>query len=152
MISAIDKTLITFFKRIANPFARFGIFLVFFWFGILKVIGVSPATPLVQHLFERTISFMPFDTFLILFGLFEMVIGVLFLIKGLERMVMPLLAIHMVTTAMPLFLLPQETWSGFLIPTLEGQYILKNVLIIALAIGIAAQLTPLSDKRSRLTK
>jgi hypothetical protein len=35
------------------------------------------------------------------------------------------------------------TWSGFLVPTLEGQYIIKNLVVIAAAIGIAAQLYPL---------
>ena len=51
---------------------------------------------------------------------------------------MPLLFIHMVTTAGPLFFLPRETWSGFLVPTLEGQYIINNVMIIAVAIATAA--------------
>ncbi len=40
------------------PMARFALFVVFFWFGWLKVIGLSPASGLVQHLFEQTISFI----------------------------------------------------------------------------------------------
>jgi hypothetical protein len=130
------------------PAARVGLFIVFFWFGALKVLGLSPATPLVQALFEHTISFMNFPTFLVLFGLFECLIGLLFLIKGYERVVIPLLFIHMVTTFMPLILLPSETWSGFLVPTLEGQYIIKNLVIIAAAIGIASHLHPLHRKAS----
>ena len=121
------------------PFARFSLFVIFFWFGALKVVGQSPATPLVQHLFSQTISFMDFGTFLILFGLFECLIGVLFLIKGREKWALSLLAIHMITTAGPLVLLPQETWSGFLVPTLEGQYIIKNLAIISAAIGLILQ-------------
>ena len=140
---SFDLKIIHFFRRISMPVARFGLFVVFFWFGILKVVGLSPATPLVQTLFEHTISFMSFPTFLILFGLFECLIGILFLIKGCERVVIPLLFVHMVTTFMPLLLLPTETWSGFLVPTLEGQYIIKNLVIIATAIGIAAHLHPL---------
>lgn len=124
------------------PVARIGLFVVFFWFGALKVVGLSPASGLVQQLFAETIPFISFDAFLIGFGVFECIIGVLFLIKGFERVVMPLLLVHMVTTFLPLFYLPQETWSGFLVPTLEGQYIIKNLVIIALAIGIAAHLHP----------
>ena len=124
--------------------ARFGLFVVFFWFGALKVIGLSPASSLVQNLFEQTISFMSFTTFIILFGLFECLIGILFIIPGLERVVIPMLFLHMVTTFMPLFILPAMTWSGFMVPTLEGQYIIKNLVIIAAAIGIAAHLHPLS--------
>lgn len=127
--------------------ARFGLFVIFFWFGILKVIGLSPAAPLVQALFEQTISFMSFDTFIILFGLFECLIGILFIIRGLERLVIPLLFAHMITTFMPLFLVPGMTWSSFLVPTLEGQYIIKNLVIIAAAMAIAANLHPLSKEK-----
>ncbi len=143
---SFDIALIHFFRQISVPVARFGLFVVFFWFGILKVFGLSPATPLVQALFEHTISFMPFSTFIILFGLFECLIGILFIIKGYERVVIPLLFIHMITTFMPLLLLPTETWQAFLIPTLEGQYIIKNLVIIATAIGIAAHLHPMHHK------
>jgi len=142
-LQILDIELIHVFKRLSVPFSRFGLFVIFFWFGILKVLGESPASVLVQHLFESTISFVSFSHFIIFFGLFEMVIGVLFLLKGAERFVIPLLFIHMTTTFMPLFLLPQETWSGFLIPTIEGQYIIKNLALIAAAIAIAAHLHPL---------
>jgi len=130
------------------PVARFGLFVVFFWFGILKVLGVSPASPLVQSLFERTIGFMSFETFIVLFGLFECLIGILFVIRGMERVVIPMLFLHMITTFMPLFLLPEVTWSSFMVPTLEGQYIIKNLVIIATAIGIAAHLQPMSLRKS----
>lgn len=128
------------------PVARFGLFVIFFWFGLLKVVGLSPASAVVERLFNQTIPFMSFGTFLILFGLFECLIGILFLIRGAERVVIPLLFIHMITTFGPLFLLPQETWSGFLVPTLEGQYIIKNLVIIAVAIGIASHLHPLKKR------
>lgn len=140
----IDIELINFFRQVSLPFARFGLFVIFFWFGLLKVIGLSPASELVKHLFENTISWISFDVFIIVFGLFEMIIGILFMIKGTERIVIPFLLIHMITTFLPLFILPKETWSGFLIPTLEGQYIIKNLALIACAFGIAAHLHSLS--------
>ena len=143
----IDVKLIHFFRQISIPTARIGLFLIFFWFGALKVVGMSPASPLVQALFERTIGFMPFATFIICFGVFEMLVGILFLKKGCERIVIPLLFLHMITTFMPLFLVPQATWSSFLVPTLEGQYIIKNLVIIAAAIGIAAHLHPVAKPR-----
>lgn len=142
-IHKTDVELIHFFRRVSIPLARCGLFIIFFWFGLLKVIGLSPASGLVQRLFETTIPWMPFATFLILFGLFEMLIGILFLVKGAERTVIPLLLIHMMTTCGPLFLLPQETWSHFMVPTLEGQYIIKNIALIACAFGIASHLHPL---------
>jgi len=148
-ISTFDEKAIRFFKKIAEPIARIGLFVIYFWFGALKVFGVSPADQLVQSLFERTIPFIPFGTFLVLFGFFEMAIGILFLIKGLERIVIPLLFLHMITAFLPLFALPQATWLGFFVPSLEGQYIIKNLALIAVAIGIAAELEPLGEKRRR---
>jgi len=145
-IDIIDAKLIHFFRKTSVPVARFGLFVVFFWFGFLKVIGLSPASGLVQNLFESTVPFMSFHVFLIAFGVFECIIGILFLIRGLERVVIPMLFIHMVTTFGPLFLLPTETWSGFMVPTLEGQYIIKNLVIIAAAIGIASHLHPIPHK------
>lgn len=142
----MDEKIIDFFRKISVPLARLGLFVIFFWFGFLKVIGISPASGVVERLFEETIPFMPFGTFLFLLGLYEMLIGALFLVKGAERIVVPLLLIHMVTTFGPLVFLPEETWSGFMIPTLEGQYIIKNIALIGLAIAIAARLEPI--KRS----
>lgn len=143
MLSNIDLKIIAFCRKMFVPFARFALFVVFFWFGFLKVIGGSPASGLVQNLFERTIPIMEFSSFIILFGLFECLIGVLFIIPKTERVVIPMLLLHMVTTAGPLFLLTSLTWSGFLIPTLEGQYIIKNLVIIATAIGVASNLKPI---------
>lgn len=139
----LDVSLIYFFRSLSVPIARFGLFVIFFWFGLLKVIGLSPASELVRSLFEKTIPFVSFDLFLIAFGVFECVIGILFLIKGVERIVIPMLFLHMVTTLGPLFLVPEATWSGFLVPTLEGQYIIKNLVIIAAAVVIASHLDPL---------
>ena len=133
---------VNFFKRINTPAARLAIFILFFWFGVLKVLDLSPATPLVQNLFEQTMPFMSFGLFLVLFGLFEMLIGTLFLIKGLEKWALSFLVIHLIMTASPLALLPDMTWSGFMVPTMEGQYIIKNILILALGISIAASLQP----------
>lgn len=148
-ISSVDSSLIHFFRRISDPVARIGLFVIFFWFGLLKVVGLSPASPLVQALFERTMSIVPFGTFLIAFGLFEMLIGVLFLVRGSERIVIPLLFFHMVTTFMPMFLVPGATWSGFLVPTMEGQYIIKNLALIAAAVGIAAHLHPMRVRSAK---
>lgn len=123
--------------------ARIGLFIVFFWFGALKVLGLSPASGIVEELLRTTIPFMEPALFVVLFGVFECLIGVLFLIKGLERVVLPLLFVHLITTLGPLVFLPSSTWSGFLTPTLEGQYIIKNVVIVAAAMGIAAHVHPL---------
>lgn len=139
----IDTKLIRFFQKIAEPALRAGLFVVFFWFGALKVFGVSPAEPLIGELFYTMLLhlLLPLDVFIVLFGFFECLIGILFVVKGAERIVMPLLALHIMTTALPLLILPQIAWSGFMTPTLTGQYIIKNIVIVAAAIGVAARLS-----------
>ncbi len=146
-IYRLDHNLIHFFRRISVPTARIALFVVFFWFGFLKLIGLSPAGPLVHALFDQTINFMAFNTFYFLFAAFECLIGILFLIKGAERIVLPLLLFHMGTTVLPLFFLPDSTWQSFMVPTLEGQYIIKNLVIIATAIGLVSHLHPLPRKQ-----
>ncbi len=123
-------------KHLALPFFRISIFIVYFWFGILKVFSYSPANPLVEALLKHTLPFMTFDTFIVILGIFEMFIGVAFLIPKLEKVAFVALVLHLIVVIMPLFLLPEITWQKFLVPTLEGQYIIKNILIVAVAIGI----------------
>ena len=142
----LDDKLIAFCQRAAAPFMRVSLFVVYFWFGILKIFGTSPASPLVANLLERTLPFVTFEQFIIFFSLFEMLIGVLFLFPKMDRVVLPLFAIHMVMTAMPLILLPQITWQSAFVPTLEGQYIIKNLLLIAAAIAIASRVRPLKQR------
>lgn len=122
-------------------FGRFALFLVYFWFGALKIIGTSPAGAMVRNLFDATIHFMPFGTFYTLFSLFEMLIGVLFLFQKTQKAAITLFLLHMITTMLPLFLLPEMTWQAVFTPTLEGQYILKNIVLIALAL-LVSQKTP----------
>lgn len=142
-----DDVFIHSLRRISIPFARCALFIVFFWFGILKIIGTSPANPMVASLLHVTMPFLGWDTFIILFAIYEMCIGIAFTLPRCERLALALLIPHMVMTSLPLFFLPAMTWQGFLTPTMEGQYIIKNLIIIALAMGIVAHLHPLHMKK-----
>ena len=127
--------------RLLNvPFARVAIFVVYFWFGILKLIGVSAAGPLVSAMWAKTVPFIPLPTFMILFSCYEMFIGILFLIPRMERPAIGLLLLHICTTAMPLVLLRGVVWQAAMVPSMEGQYIIKNVVIVALALSIGASM------------
>lgn len=127
-------------EYIAFIFAHFALFVVFVWFGSLKFFDVSPANPLVESLLKETLPFMSFQTFIMILGAWEVLIGLLFIIPKMEKVALILLIPHMITTIMPLFLLPDIAWQGFLVPTLEGQYIIKNIVIIGLAASMFADL------------
>ncbi len=149
-IEQFDARLIAWLRSLEGPLSRLAIFLVYFWFGALKLLDVSPAGSLVRSLFDQTIPFVSFNSFYFSFAIFEMIIGILFVVQGMERVAIFLLGIHLFMTIMPLILLPSITWQAFLVPTLEGQYIIKNILIAALAVVIGARLAPAVFKKPRL--
>ncbi len=121
----------------ARTAARFSLFLIYGWFGVLKVIGMSPAEGLVTDMFATVLAPAEAASLVALFGAFEVLIGIAFLLVGARRWVTRLFLLHMTTTFLPLVLLPSATWSGLLVPTLVGQYILKNFALLALVKGLA---------------
>lgn len=147
-LGKLDEKVISFFGRTFVPMARIAIFVVFFWFGALKLLGLSPADPLAKALTEQTVGLQYFDALYLALAMVECLIGLLFLVPKATRAAIPLLFLHMLVVCAPLVLAPSAVWVGFLIPTLEGQYIIKNVVIVAVAIGIAAQTKPLLARRS----
>ena len=148
-LSSLDTYIIGNMRKAFLPSARFALFIVFAWFGALKVFGLSPATPLVEALHSQLIPFIPFDQFYMAFGVYEVVIGLTFIIKGFERAAIALLFPHMISTALPLVFTPDMVWQGWFVPTLEGQYIIKNTVLVSAAIGIASQLTPIRRSKNK---
>lgn len=123
-------------KNFTYLLAHVSIFVVFFWFGLLKLIGTSPAYDLVDALRAITIPWWPMSSFFGFLGIVEMIIGVLFLSKKTEKIAITILIPHMCTTFLPLIMLPDIAWQGLLTPTLPGQYIIKNIIIVALASSV----------------
>ncbi len=126
------------FKKVSVPAARWALFIIFFWFGFLKIVGSSPAGPLVEALYGQTMYFIPFNLFYGGFAAFECLIGILFLFPKLTKVALSFFFLHMITAFAPLVFLPGMVWQGIMVPTLEGQYIVKNLALIALAIEIGA--------------
>ena len=116
---------------------RIPIFIIFFWFGFLKIVDLSPAQELVQD----TVYWMPFlsaEMWTYVIGYWEVLIGVFFLFKKTTLIAMLLLLIQMSGTFLPLVILPEITFqdSNPFLPTLGGQYIIKNIIIITAALII----------------
>ena len=134
----IDRQIAGFMRRWGIPALRVSLGIIFIWFGILKPLGLSAAAPLV----EKTTHWMPFfnpGTWVAIIGWWEVAIGVSFLFRKTLRIAIALLALQMVGTFMPLVMLPSITFqSGHIpyAPTVEGQYIIKNLLIISAALVV----------------
>lgn len=120
---------------------RFALGIVFFWFGVLKLFpGASPAQDLAARTIEAlTLGTIPAAVALPILAVWEMVIGIGLFIGRWMRATLLLLFVQMLGTITPLFLFPAETFTTFpFAPTLEGQYIIKNVVIVSAAIVLGA--------------
>lgn len=134
----LDRAITAFMRRWGLTALRVSLGIIFIWFGLLKPFGLSPAEPLVLATVRWLPLFEP-GTWLVLIGWWEVVIGVTFLFQRTIRVAVALLFLQMVGTFMPLVLLPEITFQAGRIPfapTMEGQYILKNLLIISAALVV----------------
>ncbi len=112
---------------------RIGLGVVFLWFGALKLFpGLSPTEALVR----KTTYFVDLDWFVPVLALWEMSIGIGLILGGrLMRFTLLLLFLQMPGTALPLVVLPEAVWTHFPYGlTLEGQYIIKNLVLIGAGI------------------
>ena len=120
---------------------RLSVGIVFFWFGFLKFFeGLSPAQDLAIRTI-RTISFGWFSDEVIIFGLatWEVLIGFGLLTKIFLRETLLLLYLQMIGTFLPVFLFPAEVFHLFPYSlTLEGQYIVKNLVLLSAGIVLGA--------------
>lgn len=109
---------------------------VFVWFGALKLVpGLSPAEDLVR----AVVPLIPGDVFVPVLGAWEMLIGAGFLTGRALRATIFLLFLQMPGTLLPALLLPERVFTAFPFGlTLEGQYIVKNVVLISSALVIGA--------------
>jgi uncharacterized membrane protein YkgB len=120
---------------------RLALGIVFFWFGALKLFpGASPAEDLAARTIEAlTLGVVQPAVALPVLAVWEMAIGVGLFINRWMRLTLLLLFVQMLGTITPLFLFPAETFTTFPVaPTLEGQYIIKNVVLVAAAIVLGA--------------
>lgn len=120
---------------------RISLGVVFLWFGALKFFpGLSPA----QDLAARTISVLSFGIVgpavsVPALAAWECLIGLGLLFGLYMRATLLLLAMQMIGTLTPLVLFPAEVFTRIpYAPTLEGQYIIKNAVLISAAIVLGA--------------
>lgn len=132
-LNTLDLSIARGMARWGPTLLRLSLGVIFIWFGLLKPFGISPAEDLVA----RTVYWLPPHVFVPLLGWWEVAIGICLLVRPMIRVAILLLLLQMPGTALPLVLLPDVCFTR--IPyglTLEGQYIIKNLVLISAALVI----------------
>ena len=137
----LDDKITSFMIRYGITFLRVSLGLVFFWFGFLKFFpGLSPAQTLATETIELlTFGLVPPDVSIYLLAAWETVIGIGLITGWFLRITLLLLFVQMLGTMTPLILFPEAAFARFpYAPTLEGQYIIKNLVLISAGMVIGA--------------
>jgi putative oxidoreductase len=120
---------------------RVSLGLVFLGFGVLKFVpGLSPAEDLVEQTVHKlSLGLVPGSVGATLVAALESAIGVLLITGRFLRLGLLLLGLAMVGILSPVVLLPDRLFAGPAnAPTLEGQYVLKDVVLLAAGFVVAA--------------
>jgi uncharacterized membrane protein YkgB len=140
-LEPIDVRITRWMARNGITLTRLALGLVFFWFGVIKFVpGWSPAADLATRTIERlTFGRVEPGVALPLLAAWECLIGIGLLTGRWLRLTLLLLFLQMPGTMMPLILFPEETFATFpYSPTVEGQYIIKNLVLVSAAIVVGA--------------
>ena len=133
LLTRIDQLISGWMYQYGRFFLRISLGIIFIWFGALKLIHLSPA----QDLVTKTVYWIDPKIFIPILGWWEVLIGVCLFFKVYVRFAIFLLFLQMPGTALPLVILPQVCFSNFPFGlTLEGQYIVKNLVLISAALVI----------------
>lgn len=138
LLDKLDQALVRFMSAYGITLLRWAIALVYIWFGGLKLFDASPAAELVV----RTVFWLPPSASLLLIGGWEVLIGLglLFTHPFILRFTLFLLWLQILGTFQVFFLLPQAVFQNgdLMKPTLEGQYAIKNLVLITAGLVIGS--------------
>ena len=140
----LEEKLSLFFKNRSITLLRLSMSFIYIWYGLLKIMGISPVEELVYH----ATHWIGTHNFVIILGFYEVITGALLSAKKSLRIGLILLFFQFPGTFLPLFLTPTDCFSS--IPfglTLEGQYIFKNLILISAALLLVASLERTSVKK-----
>ena len=138
---AVENTLHAALVRHGITALRVTVGMIFLGFGLLKFFpGVSPAENLAITTVDRlTFGLAPGGVGLVAIATLECFIGISLLANRWMRLAVWLLAVQLVGVLAPIVLLTGRLFSGpHHGPTLEGQYVLKDIILVAAGMAIAA--------------
>jgi uncharacterized membrane protein YphA (DoxX/SURF4 family) len=136
-----DTNITRWMAKTGIVFLRISLGVIFFWFGFLKFFpGLSPAADLATRTIEiLTFGLIQPNVALILLAIWECTIGLGMITGKFMRLTLLLLFAQMAGTLTPLIFFRDETFIIFpFVPSMEGQYIIKNIALVSAGIVIGA--------------
>ena len=147
-VASTDVRLLALLRRTSVPALRISLGVVFIWFGVLKVLDVSPVSELVA----RTVYWFDPNLVVPALGIFEILVGGLLVLNRWLRLALALFAAQMVGTFLVFIVLPQVAFrDGYpLLLTVEGEFVLKNLVLLTAGMVVGSQLPALasSDRKT----
>lgn len=137
--AAVHRCLVTY----SVTLLRLSLGVIFLFFGLLKYVpGLSPAQGLVEKTTGvLTFGLVPWSVALVVIATLECTIGLCLLTGRGMRLAIYLLGFQMVGVLSPLFFFPGRLFAGpHHAPTLEGQYVFKDIILATATMVIATTL------------
>jgi uncharacterized membrane protein YphA (DoxX/SURF4 family) len=141
LVATIDIRLTNWMAQNGVRLLRISLGIVFFWFGVLKFFpSLSPAEDLAARTIDiLTFGLMPASVSVLILAAWECLIGLGLIFGVFMRATLFLLWLQMLGTITPIFFFPHEVFAHIpYAPTLEGQYIIKNIVLVSAGIVIGA--------------
>lgn len=138
-LNILEDTVTRWMAAYSLTFLRIALGIIYLWFGLLKFgQGLSPAELLAQKTITKlTFNALAPDFSIRLLALWECLIAIGLLTRTIPRITIILLFLQLIGTFLPLFFFSEDIWTiNVFTPTLEGQYIIKNLILVSAAMAI----------------
>ncbi len=130
-------------RPIAVPLLRIALGVVYVWFGILKVLGLSPVADLVASM----VPFVPSNVAVVGMGVAEVVLGLALIAGFLVPWIAAAQVLHLLGTFAVFVVHPEVAFTGNpFVVTLEGEFIAKNLVLVTALLVVAAHTKPRTKK------
>jgi uncharacterized membrane protein YkgB len=128
----MELLLTTAARRLSGPFLRFSLAIILAWIGALKFVDPSPVVGLLQ----ASLPFLAFSAFVYLLGAIEIVTAIL-LATGIALPYAGLVTVGLFAGTLTIFIIAPGV-TGFPLLGLAGQFLLKDLGLMAAAVNVIA--------------
>jgi uncharacterized membrane protein YkgB len=138
----MEYLLISTARRISGAFLRISLAVILAWIGALKFVDPSPVVGLLQ----ASLPFLAFDGFVYVIGAVEIIVAIL-LATGIAQPYAGLVTVGLFVGTLTIFVIAPSV-TGFPTLSLAGQFLLKDLGLMAAAVNVIAMATVREPRRA----